>query len=279
LVAHRHAADVLDGGQHSRPPQQTGSCGYGQVLTEKGKRACDNGFETDIVSAQCYRCEPGHDSRRPSHNEYGSGGCTICAEHYFRPSADSPVIECTSCTSIEGVDCRSNATAATLHVARGYWRSSPLTSKTYRCERTSSGESACTGGSFGDALCLPGHKGPRMPTKASNPSVPKLRGRTASQWRIDSLHSLPQFARSASTRRQAALPTRAMCGLPFGGKEPFSCDQHISRRVARCQCHVRASRDEGPQVRAILHAASSLGFSRKGLCALDRPSLQVQGEL
>ena len=164
LVAHRQATDLFDGADNRRPLQQTGSCGYGQVLAER-TCVCDNGFEPDPVSAQCHRCELGHDSRRPSHNDSGSGGCTICAEYYYRPFAHSAVTECSSCDSIEGVECRSNTTIATFHVARGYWRSSPLTSKTYRCEWSASGESACSGGSFGDALCLPGHKGPRTQMK------------------------------------------------------------------------------------------------------------------
>ena len=32
--------------------------------------------------------------------------------------------------------------------------------KTYRCDRSASGESACSGGTFGDALCLTAHVGP-----------------------------------------------------------------------------------------------------------------------
>jgi ABC-type branched-subunit amino acid transport system substrate-binding protein len=142
-------------------PVQTFACGYGETLTVDGTCTCDDGFEQDPASGQCRRCEVGQDSRRPTRNESGSGGCTICAEHYIRPSADSPVADCSSCETIQGVNCGSNTTIATLEVARGYWRTSPLTSKTYRCERNDeSGDSACTGGTFGDALCVPGHTGP-----------------------------------------------------------------------------------------------------------------------
>ena len=101
--------------------------------------------------AACRECKVGQDSVN------GSAQCTICAEHYYRPHASSPVDDCISCSTIRGVGCPTNATIETLIVDRGRWRLSTLTSRTYRCAWHDN-QTACDGG--GGSLCAPGHEGP-----------------------------------------------------------------------------------------------------------------------
>jgi hypothetical protein len=145
-------------------PQQSASCYYGEVFTHEGRCGCEDDFELDITGERCRRCDVAQTSRRVRWNETGSAGCTLCADHYYRPNAHSPASECTSCASLRGVGCRSNATMQSLILDHGYWRHSAAALETWRCE--SDGDwSPCRGGADaghdGDAYCETGYKGPR----------------------------------------------------------------------------------------------------------------------
>jgi hypothetical protein len=102
---------------------------------------------------ECLQCTVGTSSL------VGSRSCAICAEGYFRPRADSAVTKCSPCEDLRGIYCQPNSTIATLTLDEGYWRLSPLTTRTYKCAN-SENRTACGGGSFDDAQCLPGHVGP-----------------------------------------------------------------------------------------------------------------------
>ena len=145
-------------------PQQTGSCPYSEILSEAGTCVCDNGFELDPRGERCRRCEVGLDSQRATSNRSGSGGCTLCAEHYYRPDAYLPATECISCGSIVGVDCLLNATLETLNLHNGHWRHSMATLDIHRC-KLSGAWSPCRGGHAalldGDGYCAAGYRGPR----------------------------------------------------------------------------------------------------------------------
>ena len=142
------------------------SCQYGEVFSHEGVCICDNGFELDESSAvhTCIRCEIGQDSRRTTRNASGSGGCTMCAEQYYRPHAHLPATECMPCDSIYGVSCSSNTSINTLGLNEGFWRHSGNTLQIHRC-RFSGSWTPCRGGTspgyHGDGYCERGHHGVR----------------------------------------------------------------------------------------------------------------------
>ena len=84
--------------------------------------------------------------------------CSICAEHYFRPTAASwAIAECDDCPADS--ECPMNTTLATMQLHPGFWRLSNLTSKIYECK---GGNQSCLGGATpADASCATGHAGPQ----------------------------------------------------------------------------------------------------------------------
>jgi len=144
---------------NSRPPQRA-NCPFGEVLSESGLCTCDDGFELTLDGTRCERCPAGQYSLRSRPHAEGSGGCTMCAEHFYRPAAHLSAAACTSCAALAGVYCPLNATVQTIVVNLGWWRLSPHTTKTYRCD-SKENTSSCVGGIFGDESCAPHHAGPR----------------------------------------------------------------------------------------------------------------------
>jgi hypothetical protein len=115
-------------------------------------------FQPEEGGAACVECK---DSRNSSS---GSAQCSVCAEGYYRPFANSSAAECTSCAALRGVSCASNATIETLRLAAGYWRHSTATRHTYLCKADGSW-SPCVGGADaaadGDGYCADGYRGAR----------------------------------------------------------------------------------------------------------------------
>eukprot|EP00966_Prymnesium_polylepis_P182093 4218141-Prymnesium_polylepis.2 len=109
-------ADCEPGYHQNAPGQlQCVPCAAGEFQPESGRDGC-------------LPCREGEDSVQ------GSARCTHCSEHYFRPSAESPLSQCTACDTIEGIRCQTNATTSTFSLKDGYWRHSTATSKIYRCK-------------------------------------------------------------------------------------------------------------------------------------------------
>ncbi|KAL1499616.1 hypothetical protein AB1Y20_011815 [Prymnesium parvum] len=141
-------------------PQQRGSCPFGEILTQQGTCVCEDGYELDPSGERCDRCPTGQDSRRADASASDSPACTLCAEHFFRPSAHASTQQCRSCGEVFGeAYCPLNATLQTVVVNYGWWRLSPDATRLYKCE-TSGNSSACTGGTYGDHICAPSHAGP-----------------------------------------------------------------------------------------------------------------------
>ena len=119
-------------------------CAEGESQREEGSAACES-------------CPVGRSSVS------GSATCTICDSGYYRQHADSPSSECTPCSAIDGVSCRSNTTTETLSLTFGYWRHSTATLETWPC-KSSGGRSPCVGGidagSNGNGYCAAGFRGP-----------------------------------------------------------------------------------------------------------------------
>jgi hypothetical protein len=145
----------------------TGLCRSGHYCTEGSASStagtCPSGtYNADTggpSKAACIPCPASIDSVN------GSAACTVCAAHYYRPRADSPVSKCSLCSAIPGVRCAFNTTVETLVIERDHWRASPFTSKTYMCQTDSSLPTSCAGGgTYGDSLCLPGQSGPLCKT-------------------------------------------------------------------------------------------------------------------
>jgi hypothetical protein len=84
--------------------------------------------------------------------------------NFYRPYAHSPVADCASCRTIDGINCTTNATIQTLNIEWGYWRHSGTTAQTWFC-KSSGSWSPCIGGSLagadGGQYCAAGHHGPR----------------------------------------------------------------------------------------------------------------------
>eukprot|EP00966_Prymnesium_polylepis_P313944 7254705-Prymnesium_polylepis.1 len=131
--------------QHEEGQTSCQPCSAGEHQPERGE-------------ATCIPCPTGR------HAAVGSAQCSICAEEYYRPSADSPATECTACNAIPGVSCGLNATIATLNMTTGHWRHSTATAETFLC-RSDGSWTPCTGGADagvdGDGYCADGYRGPR----------------------------------------------------------------------------------------------------------------------
>jgi len=145
-----------------RPPVNSGGkvCSGNEVLT-KGQCVCDDGHERDPILGDCRRCNVGQDSLAAS----GSEQCDMCAEGYYRLSAD-PADHCTSCDRIGGVTCPLNATLEKLNLHEGHWRISATSLEVHKCWTPSNSRlSPCKGGSNSDfesaGYCREGHNGPR----------------------------------------------------------------------------------------------------------------------
>ena len=137
----------------------------GGILTPDGNCVCNDGFEPEACGHGCRKCDAGQYSRRPRSDAVGSEGCTMCAEHYYRPDPHLPPSACTPCNmTLQGVRCGQNATIFTLSLEAGYWRHSAAALQTWRCARRGSW-SPCRGGdhagSEGEGYCQPGHVGLR----------------------------------------------------------------------------------------------------------------------
>ena len=106
----------------------------------------------------CIPCDASRDSVS------GSSECAICREGFFRLRASSSAKECSSCETMRGVRCDTNATVATLNLTKGYWRHSKATREVWPCKRNG-GWSPCFGGDDagvdGVGYCAPGYHGPR----------------------------------------------------------------------------------------------------------------------
>mmetsp|Transcript_34887 Transcript_34887/g.96345 ORF Transcript_34887/g.96345 Transcript_34887/m.96345 type:complete len:1229 (-) Transcript_34887:3353-7039(-) len=151
--------------QNNTRPVQTGTCASGEFLTNDGRCECTDGFELDPRGVTCRACMVGQDSRRSRRDAEGSGGCTLCAEHYYRIDPKLPSSACTPCNeALPGVMCGLNATLDTLMLMHGYWRHSAAALQTWRCKRSGSW-SPCHGGvdagNEGDGYCAAGYRGPR----------------------------------------------------------------------------------------------------------------------
>ncbi|KAL3917863.1 MAG: hypothetical protein SGPRY_006236, partial [Prymnesium sp.] len=138
------------------PPMQTGECRYGEVRSKSGSCVCGVGFRAEDDGDQCVPCPLFTSSAE------GEGDCNVCAAGRYRQTGVAASSDnCKPC--LAGAICDWNSTLATIHVKRGFWRLSPLTSRLYACD--TEGEegnisSACNGGIAGDVSCSPGHAGP-----------------------------------------------------------------------------------------------------------------------
>jgi len=137
-------------------------CAAGSFQQVSGSSACaacfPGEYQPEQGALECRRCALGQSSVS------GADRCAICAEHYLRPAATSPVLACTPCSELHGVVCGVNTTTATLNLTRGYWRHSASTRETHACAYRG-GWTPCRGGGDvgvdGDGYCAPGYRGPR----------------------------------------------------------------------------------------------------------------------
>jgi hypothetical protein len=128
-------------------------CAIGTYQPKEGSSACipcaAGTHQPGQGAAECRRCELGQSS--PG----GSGRCDICSADFFRPNAYSPTSLCTSCDGLQGVTCRVNATTETLEINEGYYRFSPSTTRTYKCD-VKYNRTAC----LPNSVCRARHGGP-----------------------------------------------------------------------------------------------------------------------
>ena len=128
-------------------------CGIGTYQPKEGSSACvpcsAGTHQPGQGAAECRRCELGQSS------PVGSDRCNICAADFYRPNAYSPTSLCTSCDGLQGVSCRVNATTETLEINEGYYRFSPSTPRTYKCD-VQNNRTAC----LSNSVCRAGHGGP-----------------------------------------------------------------------------------------------------------------------
>jgi hypothetical protein len=88
----------------------------------------------------------------------------VCAEHHYRPYANSTKSECVPCERVAGIVCSANTTVVTFNLTAGYWRHSTATAETQPCKSDGSW-TPCKGGANagadGDGYCAQGYRGPR----------------------------------------------------------------------------------------------------------------------
>ena len=217
-------------GYHQRSEGQTAceACSTGTHQPERGEPTC-------------IPCPMGR------YSVVGSPQCSICAEHHYRPSADSLASYCTLCDAMLGVSCGLNSTTATINLTAGYWRHSTATIEIYRCKSDGSW-SPCSGGgdagSDGNGYCADGYRGPRCEL---------CDARTEYSRYFDKLD-----ARCHDCGDVSALAVAAFCVLllvflaAVGGKRAYTA-------AVRCSARARTSRIS----RAVKRLTKPIRTSRK----------------